>query len=200
VRAALAVAAALVLVGGCSVGPDDSPRDIDPDVLEEVPLTVPGGGAAAGGTERIYLVRAESDEGQDLIEAVARDVAPDARAVLEALVAGPNVVELEEQFRTALPADLRLLDVRGLGGGVLAVDLSDDITRLSGDALITAVAQVVFTATALTDVRAVLMTVDGASTQWPAGNGELRSDPLTVYDYPGVERSSQPPYPGLPAA
>ena len=48
-------------------------------------------------------------------------------------------------------------------------------------------------------MSAVELTVAGVTTQWPAGNGELRAEPLTVYDYPGIEPSTQPAYPGLPA-
>jgi hypothetical protein len=41
--------------------------------------------------------------------------------------------------------------------------------------------------------------VDGAEARWPASNGELQSDPLTVYDFPGLEPSTQPAYPAVPS-
>jgi spore germination protein GerM len=198
VAGAVIVAVGLGL-GGCAIGPESEPRDIDREEIDELPLAPSGGGAAATGTGRVYLLAPNASGSLTMLQAVARDVGSDARVLLQALLAGPNTDELEEQFRTALPRDLRLLDVRRRAGGVLLVDVSDEITDLTGDALIAAVAQIVFTASALPDVRFVELRVEGATTQWPAGNGELRSEPLTVYDYPGIEPSTQPPYPGLPA-
>ena len=193
------VAVAGLVVGGCAIGPDDEPRDIEREVIDDLPLAPAGGGAAATGTGRIYLLAPDAPASVTMLRAVARDVGSDPRARLEALLLGPNSDELEDQFRTSLPANLRLLDVRRRAGRVLLVDVSDEITQLTGDALIAAVAQIVFTAAGLSDVRSVELRVEGVSTQWPAGNGELRSEPLTIYDYPGIEPSTQPPYPGLPA-
>jgi spore germination protein GerM len=197
--AMVALAAAVFGIAGCAIGPDSEPRDIDREVIDELPLAPSGAGAAATGTGRVYLLAPDASGSLTMLRAVARDVGSDARALLQALLAGPNSEELEEQFRTALPADLRLLDVRRRPSGVLLVDVSNEITDLTGDVLIAAVAQIVFTASALSDVRSVELRADGTTTQWPAGNGELRSEPLTVYDYPGIEPSTQPPYPGLPA-
>jgi hypothetical protein len=44
----------------------------------------------------------------------------------------------------------------------------------------------------------VKILVDGADQQWPAGDGALQSEPLTVYDYPGLVVSAQPAYPAIP--
>ena len=197
--ATLALALVALGVGGCAIGPDAEPRDIDREVIDELPLAPSAGGAAATGTGRVYLLAPDASGSLTMLEAVARDVGSDAQALLRALLAGPNTDELGDQFRTALPPDLRLLDVRRRPAGVLVVDVSNEITDLTGEVLIAAVAQIVFTAAALPDVRSVELRVEGASTQWPAGNGELRSEPLSVYDYPGIEPSTQPPYPGLPA-
>jgi spore germination protein GerM len=197
---AWALALALVVAtSACAVGPDDSPRDIDRDVLDQIRLVPSGGGAAAAGTGRVYLLAPTTAGTPTQLQAVARDVEADPLALLQALLAGPNDDEIANQLRTALPPGLTLNEVRRRAAGVLLVDVSDEITNLSGDTLIAAVAQIVFTATALTVVRAVELTVEGATTQWPAGNGELTAEPLTVYDYPGIEPSTQPAYPGLPA-
>ena len=78
------------------------------------------------------------------------------------------------------------------------VDVNEPLQELSSDRLIMAVAQIVYTASTVDGVSSVLITVDGASSQWPAGNGELQGEPLSVYDFPGLEPSSQPAYPGIP--
>jgi hypothetical protein len=45
----------------------------------------------------------------------------------------------------------------------------------------------------------VRIRVDGQTRDWPDGNGELQTRPLTVYDYPGLAESAQPPYPPVPS-
>jgi spore germination protein GerM len=82
---------------------------------------------------------------------------------------------------------------------VLTVDVSPEITELSGDLLALAVAQIVFTASEIEGVRAVRLRVDGQDQQWPKGDGETREGTLTVYDYPGLVESAQPPYPAVPS-
>jgi hypothetical protein len=56
----------------------------------------------------------------------------------------------------------------------------------------------VFTANEIEGVRSVRLRVDGAAREWPNGRGELRTDALTVYDFPGLAESTQPPYPPIP--
>ena len=86
-----------------------------------------------------------------------------------------------------------------LRGGTLRVDVSDELLQLSGDTLVDAIAQLVFTASEIDGVRSVKIVVEGADQQWPAGNGQLQSAPLTVYDFPGLVPSAQPSYPAMPA-
>jgi hypothetical protein len=52
---------------------------------------------------------------------------------------------------------------------------------------------------ALPGVSSVAITVDGSPQQWPAGSGELQSEPLTRYDFPGLVQSSQPAFPPVPS-
>jgi len=187
-----------VVTGACSIGVDDGPRDID---RADIVVTVPPGansGAAATGSGRIYLLGPESQTGGPRLVDVARDVADDPTAVLTALFAGPNSREFADQLRTALPTELSLGSARLRSGGILQVDVSPLLQELASEDLIGAVAQIVYTASTVTGVRSVQITVDGLAVQWPAGNGELQFEPLTVYDFPGVLPTSQPPYPGLP--
>jgi spore germination protein GerM len=186
------------LLAGCAIGPDDQPRDITRSATPEQasPAAV---AAAASGAGRIFLLAPDVPGLPTRLQAVARDVPDDGRAVLQALLAGPNVGELADQLHTALPASLQLRSVGVGAGGVLVVDLASGIEALSGDVLIAAVAQIVYTSSELPGVDAVSITVNGAPAKWPAGNGELQSAPLTTYDYPGWDPSSQPPYPGIPA-
>ena len=198
-RAALLGILLTLSAAGCGIASDDGPRDIP--AADQVELGI-GGDSNAGaaiGTARVYFVSPDVVGQAALLESVARDVAETPTALLQALLAGPNATEQSNQFRTALPAGTALLDARRQGF-VLRVDLSDAVLQLSGEVLITAIAQIVFTASEIEGVRGVTIVVAGADQQWPVGGGELTSTPLTVYDYPGLVSSSQPDYPAFPSA
>ena len=197
-RAALLGILLTLSAAGCGIASDDGPRDIP--AADQVELGI-GGDSNAGaaiGTARVYFVSPDVVGQAALLESVARDVAETPTALLQALLAGPNATEQSNQFRTALPAGTELLDARRQGF-LLRVDLSDAVLQLSGEPLITAIAQIVFTASEIKGVRGVTIVVAGADQQWPVGSGELTSTPLTVYDYAGLVPSSQPAYPAFPS-
>jgi spore germination protein GerM len=81
----------------------------------------------------------------------------------------------------------------------LVVDVTPEITELSGELLVLAVAQIVFTADEIDGVRTVRLRVNGQDQRWPKGDGETRDGPLSVYDFPGLVQSAQPPYPAVPS-
>lgn len=195
---AITVALAAFL-GACSIGAETSPRDVDPADRPELRAPVNTGPSAATGTARIYLLQPSDQNSSGQLQAVQRDVPEAPLAVLTVLLAGPNSSELDQQLRTAIPAGATVRSATPVDGGIVDVDLSSDIQLLSGDVLIDAVAQIVFTVSELDGVRGVRLMVGGTSRQWPAGDGELQSDALTVYDYPGLLSSVQPDYPALPS-
>lgn len=187
-----------LLFAGCGISTDDNPRNIPTADQEQLGVAADRSAGAATGTARVYLLAPEAAGQSQVLQAVARDVDETAIELLTALFAGPNADELESQFRTALPAGIQLLST-GRRGAVLRVDISKDLLQLSGQVLMAAVAQIVFTASELDGVQSVKILIEGADQQWPAGNGELQSDPLTVYDFPGLVQSSQPAYPAIPS-
>jgi spore germination protein GerM len=196
VRLAAALAA-MSLLAACGISDDDSPRDIAVADQNELGIDSEHNVGAAVGTARIYLLAPQvAGQAQSLLP-VARDVTESPPEVLQALLAGPNSVELARQVRSAVPSDTRLLSAR-LQGGVLRVDISKNLLQLSGDDLVDAIAQIVFTSSEVEGVQSVKILVEGADQQWPAGNGKLQSEPLTVYDYPGRVASAQPDYPAIP--
>lgn len=192
---------AVALMGGvlsaCGISTDNGPRNVPPAQQQQLRVATDRSAGAATGTARVYLLAPEGAGQSHLLQAVARDVSENAPEVIGELLAGPNAEELVGQFRTALPTGLQLLSATRRGG-VLRVDVSQELGELSGEALVAAVAQIVFTASELDGVQSVKILIDGADQQWPAGNGELQSAPLTAYDYPGLVLSSQPAYPAIP--
>ncbi len=123
---------------------------------------------------------------------------PGPTPLLKSLLAGPNPEELASRLVTNIPQETQLLSTRS-SGDVLFVDVTPEITELSGELLVLAVAQIVFTATEIDGVRAVRLRVDGQDQSWPKGDGETNDGALTVYDYPGLVQSAQPPYPAVPS-
>lgn len=196
-RTWLVVVAVVAIPGACAIQPDSSPRDVpvgERALLD--PVDPPAGDSE--GSSRVFLLNSGEDDGERSLRSALRDVAdPTPKAVLEELILGPNQQELDLGLQTALPADL-LVDSARLAAGTLNVDVSAEILDLPGSALGLAVAAIVFTASELPGVRAVRLRVDGEIREWPDGRGELQNDPLTVFDFPGVAESTQPPYPAVP--
>jgi spore germination protein GerM len=197
-RLTAAVLAAAVLAA-CGIPEDSAPRDIPESEQRDLGLTSDRSAGAAAGSARIYLIAPAASGQAATLEPVARDVKELPIPVLQSLFAGANTSERAKQLRTALPTGLHLNSTR-LQGGTLRVDVSHEILDVSGNDLIDAIGQIVFTSSELAGVHAVTITVDGADQQWPAGNGSLQSAPLTVYDFPGLVESAQPAYPAIPSA
>ncbi|HTH05114.1 MAG TPA: GerMN domain-containing protein, partial [Ilumatobacteraceae bacterium] len=79
------------------------------------------------------------------------------------------------------------------------VDVTDELTDLSGQGLLQALAQIVYTGSELEEVDRVQITVNGEVIAWPKADLESSTEPLSIYDYPSSARTAQPAYPSLPA-
>ena len=191
-RAALAVAS-LIVLSGCGVRPDSSPHDVPED--NRVDLSGPSIGTDASGAERIYLVEPGEDQ---LLRSVPRQ-ASSAEELMETLMLGPNDTELDEEYSSAIPSTLQLLSAREQSP-FLHVDVTDELTDLSGQGLLQALSQIVYTGSELDGVDLVQITVNGEVIAWPKANLESSTEPLSVYDYPSSVRTAQPAYPSLPGA
>jgi hypothetical protein len=189
----LATLAVLWLVAaGCGIRPDSAPHDVPEEDRALTPRL--GGGSAAGGAGRIYLV--EPGEG-DLLRSVARE-ASSSEDLMETLMLGPNPDELDAEYSTAIPSNLQVLSVTDQEP-ILTVDVSQELTELTGPGLVQALAQIVYTGSEIEGVDQVQITVNNARIAWPRANLESSTDPLRVYDYPGMVRTAQPAYPTVPS-
>jgi spore germination protein GerM len=196
-RLGLALLAVPSLVA-CGISADAEPRDVPAAQQQELGIDGDTSAGATGGEARIYLLAADVSGQATVLQAVARDVDLTPTGVLLALLGGANASELDRQLRSALPSDTTLRSAV-LRGGVLVVDLSPEILQLTGDDLVLALAQIVFSASSIDSVRAISILVEGSPQRWPDGTGVLTASPLTVYDFPGLVASSQPAYPALPS-
>jgi Sporulation and spore germination len=193
VWALLAVAASVIVLPGCGVRPDSKPHDVPED--NHVDLSGPSVGTDASGAERIYLVEPGEDQ---LLRSVQRQ-ASSASELMESLLGGPTPTELDEGYASAIPSTLGLLSAREQSP-FLYVDVTDELTDLSGQGLLQALAQIVYTGSELAEVDRVQITVNGEVIAWPKANLESSTEPLSVYDYPSSVRTAQPAYPSLPGA
>jgi len=189
----LAVAALATVFAGCGIRPDSTPHDVPEE--DQADLSGRSPGTDASGAERIYLVEPGDDQ---LLRSVSRQ-ATSAAELMEALFLGPNATERNEEYSTAIPSTLRLLSAQEQPP-LLYVDVTEELTDVSGQGLLQALAQIVYTGTELQDVDRVQVTVNGEEIAWPKANLESSTEPLRVYDYPSSVRTAQPAYPSLPGA
>jgi len=192
------VAALAIALASCAINAEGIPRDIPQRDRSDLNADSDEAAGAATGSGRIYLLSPEVTGQPRTLKSVARDIGSTPADALNALFKGPNNEELQALMRSAIPTGTRLLDVTH-NGPVLVVDVSKELQQLSGEALVDGVAQIVLTASELTGVSKVSITIDGVPQQWPSSNGELKSRPLTRYDFPRLVVSSQPQFPSVPS-
>lgn len=181
-RAAQASVAVLALLcTACGVEVDASPNLVSPKKVPFgllQPSTSTTSPTGSGQYVTIYL------DGPQRLVAVSRVVPPPVTVarVLLALGAGPTSQEsshgLVSPISTAVP--LTLWHVRGTN---VTVSVAKAFTKLAGPDQSVAVAQVVFTLTALPDVDSVSIRIDGKRAKVPTAKGTLSGGPLDRADF-----------------
>lgn len=197
IRRAASLAIALLLVAGCTIEADSAPRDI-PAEERSLLLSDTAATEEATGDARIYLVTPSEPGQQRQLRSVQRDVLPQPEPLLNVLLSGASRSELDARLSTAIPDGTTLLSTR-TAGNVLFVDVSEELSNLTGELLTLAVAQIVFTASGVPGVQVVRLRVNGEDQAWPTGDGQTRQGDLRVFDYPGYVESAQPPFPAVPS-
>lgn len=198
IRLATSMAVVGVLVG-CGVQADERARVIaDNDRRDLSAPAVPDDSPLRGDT-RIYLLASPQIGVRTPLRAVARDVAPTPSSAVTSLLGGASATEQSLQLRTAIPEGTELRVARFAAPGLVLVDLSATVFEATGDELIDAMAQIVFTVSALDGVNRVQVLVEGETKQLPRGDGQLVAGTLTVFDFPERLASSQPHYPAIPS-
>lgn len=184
--------AVTVVVSACGIQTDSAPRDLPED---ERSLLIAGSSAGpdASGADRIYLVGPGDDR---LLRSVPRDAAP-REDLIKILLLGPNDDELDAGYSTFIPPATELLSARS-NGQILILDLSSEISELTGQSLSQAIAQIVYTATEIEGIEAVQIRVNDEPVAWPKQNGDTTTDALRIYDYPSYVLTAQPAYPAVP--
>lgn len=186
-RRAVVVAVAILVAAACGVPSDSEPRAIETKnvpfgllspTAEATTTTQP---SASTATARVTVYLADAD---GKLRPVRRQVTAPATVgrAITALLGGPTEEEAD-QLSTAITSDTELLDIQGPEDGLVVLDLSRDVLSITGRQQILALAQVVWTATALPSVDRVLFEFDGEPAEVPNGNGTLTSSPLGRLSY-----------------
>lgn len=184
-RRAGAVAAVLVLVlGGCGIRAEDSPRAIGTELgRTSLPVDQADGTPAVEIATSVYLV---TPAGR--LRPTARQVRVSPRpsthlaSVLDALIGGPSATEVDDGLRSAVPSTTEVRAVT-VDGDTAVVDLSEEFASIGGQRELLAVGQVVLTVTTFPGVRQVLLRLDGRPTALPRPDGSLVDGPVALSDY-----------------
>jgi len=114
---------------------------------------------------------------------------PSLDNALGALLAGPSLTESAQGIRSAISQDTIVLSTR-LDRGQAVINLSEAFAGVEGLDQILAVGQLVFTATGLPDVAAVLFDLNGQPVAVPSADGSLVTAPVTRADFAPLLSSS----------
>ena len=164
---------ALAAAAGCGVPVDNGPTALARSGVpfgllapSTVPTTTPASNPTPVVGVQIYLL---DPAGQ--LAAVERQLPTAALTpLLAALVDGPTNAEAAAGLQSAIPPQTQVVSAT-VAGGLATVDLAGTIGQLVGQAEINAVAQIVFTATALPAVTGVSFDFNGQPVSVPTATG-----------------------------
>jgi hypothetical protein len=186
----------IVLATGCGIGAEDTPRDIRPELI---PPEQEVAAAESGSGQRVWMVAPPVQGRATMLQAVERDAAATPAELLESLLESVTLQERGSRISSAIPQDTTLVSARLATNDTLIVDLSGGFLGVSSELLTDAVAQVVYTACEFDGVSQVRLLIDGESREWLRGDGSATSDPLTIFDFPEYNPTSQPDFPAVPS-
>ena len=106
-----------------------------------------------------------------------------ATAAVNALLAGPNGGEIARTISTEIPAGSQLLGIT-IEGGIATVDLSSEFESGGASGAVgTRVAEVVYTVTQFSNVKSVVIEIEGEAKQVFSSQGTALSQPISRADY-----------------
>jgi spore germination protein GerM len=125
------------------------------------------------------------------LQPVPRDIAETAESVLRGLFAGPTAREVNAGFSTAIPEGTTLLGVV-VDGDLATINMTEGLSSLRGARLLTAVGQIVLTATDVVGIGSVAVEEAGVPLQLPDANGVLHNEPLERADLESLKATGTP--------
>jgi hypothetical protein len=175
-------ATTIALLGGCGVGAEKTPREIEappgPFPTYAAATTAPPGDADV--LERLCFVR-----DSHLVTVTRRmTTAPTLVEQFAHLLAGPTEAERDQALTTALTGTPTV--ARTPGSAVVTVELTVAGVGAGRSDEAVAYGQIVCTLAGRDDVSGVIFTRDGQRRGVPRGDGSLSEGPLTTADYAAI--------------
>jgi spore germination protein GerM len=196
--ASVAMLALAVLAGACGVKSDERPRDVPPDQRALLDDNTPTSETQEGTRlVRLYFLSAPVQGASDRLQPSMRVVAGTTEAIVQELIGGLGEVERGLKLRTAIPTGTGIRSV-STPDGTAVVDLDSVFFKTRGDQQLRAVAQIVFTMTALQGIREVRLLIDGSEREWARADGTLKTR-LSRSDFPELNPTTQPDYLPVPS-
>lgn len=118
----------------------------------------------------------------DRLRRVQRPPQPSLAAAITTLLAGPRETEASAGLRSAIPAGTTLLGT-SIQDGEVRLDLSEEFTSIVGEQYLLAVAQVVYTATEITGLGRVNISIAGEPATLARDDGQLTAGSVGREDY-----------------
>jgi spore germination protein GerM len=185
-------------LAACGIPVDGQTRDIvdnraTTSIASGISSTVPKEAKA-----KVFFISAATPSRAARLQTVVRQAELGLPSALRELMKGPTPEEARV-VQTAIPLDTQLITVTQSPEGLAEINLNATFFNATGDQLVRAVAQLVYTASAATGVTQVRILVDGKPRDWPRGDSTRLSRPLTMADFPELSPSSQPDYVAIPS-
>ncbi|MDH4158845.1 MAG: GerMN domain-containing protein [Actinomycetota bacterium] len=182
----LLVATLAVVTAACGVPSTDGPEPLPSELAELAPQPQDSAVVAAE-TVDTDLAWVKGDRIRLAPrEVTATDVASQASAALEAVIAGPTDAEQALGLSTEVRPDL-VASLLIEGDGAI-IDLQSGSSP--GDATL-ATAQLALSVLLVPGVESVTFTIAGRPAEVPRADGKVRSGPVTVDDYASLVRARQ---------
>jgi spore germination protein GerM len=202
VRKAIGLVSLSLALGACGITRDPAPRDIPADQRKSLDDRAAAGATDTGNRAvKLYFLAPTGQGVADRLQSSTRAVANDAESIARELLKGLNETDRDRKLRTSIPGGIALLGASTTADGTAVVDLDNAFFNARGDQQSIAVAQIVFTMTAMPGVTEVRLLVDGRPREWPRGNGTLQSPDraLRREDFAELNPTSQPDYLPVPS-
>ncbi|MEU8075420.1 GerMN domain-containing protein [Catellatospora citrea] len=168
----------LLLVAGCGVPVEDTPRVIEVGTPSRVATAAPSAAASGPAAESLYLIR------DGALVAVQRRLPaePDPQGLLTDLLRGPTDAEQDRGLGTALGGQGVVASVQLLGD-TAHVELPAGIESTGRNDDVLAFGQIVCTLTSRAGITGVVFTQQGARIGVPLPDASLSQEPLRAADY-----------------
>ncbi len=199
-RCSFASVVLVFLLAACGIPVDAQPHDITDrrtpsSVASSVSSTV-----AQNARAKVFFLAAATTGRPDRLQTTLRPVEITLTSVIKELLKGPTIDE-SKAVVTAIPLETRLTSATQSAEGVAELNLNNTFFNAKGDQLVRAIAQLVYTASAIPSVTQVRILVDGAEREWPRADGSrvVVGRALTAADFAELSPSSQPDYVAIPS-